>query len=240
MLMVVAMGGLPTMAITGDTQTVGRDARDQGLESERTHGQESLAQTSVKNNVVAQTLNGTAIEFENMTRIAVSGDSDRVADSIRSIVSAVDKLKGGLPGQIYRNLTDRLSEVREAQKKRDFEGVAVAAAEGYRTVRLAQDPAALPLPIEVYMLNYTGLEAMALAGTETPDWQRLSAIGDETSRYAGVISPKIKQQALRSLLDTIITGFKLSLAQRNVPELRLVVQLQFDAVDFLKDAFAEK
>ena len=52
----------------------------------------------------------------------------------------------------------------------DFEGLAITAIEGYRTVRLAQDPARFSVPIEVYLLKYTGLKAQALVRTDSPDW----------------------------------------------------------------------
>lgn len=238
-LVVIAAGILGT-ATTGQTQALRRSIHDQGLESERAPELMILAQASDKSKIVAQSLSYTASEFENIARFAIKGEPDHVASSLRTIVAAVDKLKVVVLGQTYRNLTDRLSDMSEAQKNGDFEGVALAATEGYRTVRLAQDPTALPVPIEVYLLNYTGLKAMALARTETPDWQRLSAIGDETSNYWVEISPKLKQKALRNLMDTMIVGFKLGVAQENVPELRFVVELQFDAIDLLKGALVKK
>ena len=156
-IVVSAAGGLLCMATSGQTRAFRGPSLDQDLESQRA----VLAQATVKSNVTEQDLNGTATEFENIAKFAIKQDGDRVENGLRAIVVAVDKLKGVVSGQTYRNLTDRLSDMREAQKNGDFEGVAFAAAEGYRATRLAQDPAALPAPIEVYMLDYTGLKAMA-------------------------------------------------------------------------------
>ncbi len=54
------------------------------------------------------------------------------------------------------------------------------------------------------------------------------------------IPPKIKEKALRTLMDTIIIGFKLGLAQQNVSVLRNVVELQLDAVALLTDELVKK
>jgi hypothetical protein len=79
-------------------------------------------------------------------------------------------VKGFAPRQTFRDLADRLSEIKAAQMSGDFEGLAITAIEGYRTVRLAQDPARFSVPIEVYLLKYTGLKAQALVRTDSPDW----------------------------------------------------------------------
>ncbi len=240
MIVAITAGGI-SMAATRQSHALGSVTYDQRLETARAPEFLILAQASLsKTTASRRALNDTASEFENIAKLAINGKSDRFANSLRTFIAAVDKLQGVVPGQTYRNLTNRLSDISEAQKNGDFESAALAAAEGYRTMRLAQDPATLPAPIEVYMLNYTGLKALAIAHTETPDWQRLATIGDETSSYWAEISPKVKQKALRQLMDTVITGFKLGLAQQNVPELRFVVELQLDAVDLIKGDFAKK
>ncbi len=240
MIFVIAAVGLSSKATAGLTTVFGTSTDYQDPFLERPSELMILAQVIVKNSIVVSSLNDIALEFEHVAGFASKGESDHVANSLRTIAAAVDKLKGTVSGQTYRNLSDRLSDMRETEKNSDFEGVALAAAEGYRTAMLAQDPATLPMPMEVYMLNYTALKAMALARTETPDWQRLAGIGDETSNYATEISPNIKQKALRDLVDSIVGGFKLGVAEENVSELRFVIQLQFEEVDLLKDAFAKK
>jgi hypothetical protein len=47
------------------------------------------------------------------------------------------------------------------------------------------------------------------------------------------------QKALRGLMGTIISVFKLGLEQRDIPELQFVIELQLDAADLLKDDFAK-
>ena len=126
----------------------------------------------------------------------------------------------------------------DAQKSNDAEGVALAAAEGYRTMLLAQNPGSLSAPIAVYMLNYTGLKTLALTGTNSPGWQRLSAIRDETKNYWAEISPRIERSTIRNLMDTIISGIDRAMAQQNVVELRFITKLQIDAVQLLKNAIS--
>jgi len=225
-------GALLSTSPVGRTQSFGKATH--GKDSEFSPNLKVLAQASVKNEVIRQSLNDTAAEFERIATLAAKRQSDPAANSLGAITAVVNKLKGAAPDQIYRNLADRISDMSEAQKNGDFEGVALAAAEGYRTARLAQDPAHLAAPVEVYMLEYTGLKALALAGADSPDWSRLAAINEETSNYWAEISPRVKQIALRNLTDRIISGFKLALAQANVTELRFVIKLQFDAANLLK------
>ena len=228
---------LSSMATTAQTQPFRGNARDRNSEPKRTPELMILAQGSSKNNNVAESLNSAASLFESIAKLAITGESDSVANKLRTVVAAVDKLKGLVPGPTFRNVNDRLSDMREAQKNGDFEGITLAAADGYRTMRLAQDPALLPAPIDVYMLEYTGLKTMALAQPDSPGWRRIAAIGDETSNYWTEISPKVKQTALRSLMDLIISGIKRAVADQNVSNLRFVIKLQLDAVDLLKADF---
>lgn len=240
MIVVVAVGSLLGMAATGQTQTFRRAAQYQGLGHEQAPEMMILAQAPVKKDVVAESLNDAASLFENIAELAINRETDPVANKLRAIDAAVGKWKELVPDQTYRDVTARLSEMSEAQKKGDFEGVALAAVEGYRTMLLAQAPAVLPAPVEVYMLDYTGIKTMALARTDTPDWQRLATIADEASNYWGKISPQIKQKALRKLMDTIIIGVKDAVGRSDVPGLRFVIKLQLDAVDLLEGDFVKK
>lgn len=236
---IAAALSIPGVAAMRKTQALAAPAHYPGLMLQQLSEPIVFDQTPENSDIANQALNNAATEFENIATLAINGKSDAIANEIHAIATAVREVKGFVPGQSFRDLADRLSEIKAAQMSGDFEGLAITAIEGYRTVRLAQDPARLSVPIEVYLLKYTGLKGQALVRTDSPDWERLTAIANETSNYWTAISPKIKEKPLSSLVDTIILGIKRALAEQNVGELRFVMKLQLNAVDLLKSTFLQ-
>jgi hypothetical protein len=190
-------------------------------------------------NISHQNIERAVSKFRKIATPAINGNTVAVGSNLADAIAEVSKLREFVPAQTYRDLQDRLSDLNESQKNKDLEGIALAAAENYRTLRLAQDPSTLSAPIEVYLLDYNGLKMLALARPNSPGWQRFRSITDETIGYWTQISPQIKQTALRKLTGAIIADIKRSLAEQNLPELRFVLKLQLDAVTLIKNDFME-
>jgi hypothetical protein len=240
-LVIAIAAGLSISGVvaTRTTQALTAPAHCPGLALQQLYKPIIFDQTPGNSDIANQALNSAATEFENIATLAINGKSDAITNEVPSIATAVHEVKRFTPGQTFRDLANRLSEIKAAQIRGDFESLAITAIEGYRTIRLAQDPATLSVPIEVYLLKYAGLKAQALVRTDSPDWERLTAIADETSNYWTAISPKIKEKPLGNLVDTIILGIKRALAEQNVGELRFAIKLQLNAVDLLKGAFLQ-
>jgi hypothetical protein len=233
-IMSAAVGGLLVVPAFGRGQTLAGSPHDPGIYSAHALEPLNFAQSSLKDVGAVQKIGNAASDFENIARLAINGKSDSIPENLRIIVTAVYSLKTVLPVQTYQDLVDRLSDISDAKKNRDLEGVALAAAEGFRTMVLAQKPANLSAPIKLYMLEYTGLKALALTRTDSPDWQRLSAARDEAKEYWTEISPGIKRKAVTNLMNRIIVGIDRAIAQQDVPALKFAIKLQIDAVQLLK------
>jgi len=123
-LAIAVAAGLSSAGISvpGKAQDLTEPARSRSLTYRQPRKPIVFVQAPTAGNVVNQALNDAAAGFENIARLAINGKTDAIANEILAIDTASRKVKEFGPRQTFRDLADRLSEIKAAQTSADFEG----------------------------------------------------------------------------------------------------------------------
>lgn len=139
--------------------------------------------------------------LEGLTETALGGNAGKIEKALKSAGADRAATRALLPHAAAAQFDARFEEALSAQQKHDHLAVSLAAAELYKLVASALDPATLTIPREVSLLDYVGFRTKALLAAAQPDWPAIAATAHEANGYWGKIRDRVTDAKLRSAME---------------------------------------
>ena len=174
---------------------------------------------------------------EDLVDYALAGDANRMAKSLQAITKAVPQLKAVLAKPAFSQLTTQLAAQQSAVKQGNTTLVALASIEMYRILENAIDPSLRTVPAEISMLDYSGFKIVTLARAPTTDWTAVHAVVGDMNHNWQALSPRIKETALKGLVNSIKSGVEEAVDRKDTHYLAFAGKMLLDTVDLLEGQF---
>ena len=153
-------------------------------------------------------------------------------DGYRSNAAAIDAAL--TPAQRSELKTNAIGVARR-WKAGNRNAVALDAVEAYRTLVSAVDRKAMPVPVEVSLLDYVGFRLNALLGDgKSPNWRAISRTINEAHGFWRAIKPKVKDSMLADAMDRSLKALDAANMQRNPQLLVYAADMDLILVDGLE------
>lgn len=182
-------------------------------------------------------LQAAASPFEHLSELAVVGDWKGAGAAMKKFEPLQRATVNALPASWRKQFESQLAAIHDSHGRRDGYTLALQAADAYRTVVAAQDAAALPVPIEVSLLDYAGFKLTALLSRTSPGWQAVQATAAEARRFWMAIQPRLKDKSMQTLTATTIDGLVKAAQDRARARVQVAARVDLDLVDVLEAHF---
>lgn len=174
---------------------------------------------------------------EDMVEFALAGEAGKVEEKIAALKQALPGLRTIIGETAYEKVGGQLQAMETHSAKGDMTGVSMAAVEAYKQLELTLDKAALVVPIEVSMLDYSGFKLNALSHAKSPEWADIAASAKEAAGYWKALEGNVADKGLRDLMNSIQLGLDEGVARKDAAQVGFAAQLKLDAVDLLEHYF---
>lgn len=178
--------------------------------------------------------------FEGLTETALDGDIAKIAKAFKEAKKEQSATRALLALEAAARFDTLFAELAAVLGKKDYVAVALQAAELYKLLVAACDPAALAVPMEVNLLDYAGFRTNALLKAAAPDWPALAATASEAGGYWTKIRSRVTDKELQAAMDKAQDGLTRAAANRDVTLSSTSAQSDLDLVDKLEGYFAKK
>jgi hypothetical protein len=168
---------------------------------------------------------------------ALDGKSAKVAEKVAAMRKTLPTLRAALGVEAFEDITGHVARLEQDAAGNDLITAALDAAEAYRTVEEAVDAAMRPAPLEVALLDYSGLKLNVLAASPTPDWPAIAAASREAVGFWARVEDKVNDAALQRTFARLHDDFQAAVALRNIQAVKRATKMQVDAVVVLKKHF---
>ena len=173
--------------------------------------------------------------FENITESAPTLDHAACAKLYAGYRSHAAAIDAALTPAQRRELKVNAVGVERRWKDGDRNAVALDAVEAYRTLVSAVDRKAMPVPVEVSLLDYVGFRLNALLGDgKSPNSPAISRTIGEAHGFWQRIKPKVKDTMLIDAMDRSLKAFDAAMMQRDPHLLGYAADMDLILVDGLE------
>ena len=177
--------------------------------------------------------------LEGLTEQALENSDAKVLKNLKAAEAARITTLGLLAPDAAARFDALFGEARAAQKKKDHVALALAAAELYKVIASALDPAALAIPQEVSLLDYVGFRTKALLKVTPPDWNLLAATAREANGYWAKIRAQVSNKKLQAAMDKAQAGLARAAETKDARLSASATREDLDLVDDLEKFFAK-
>src|SRR5882672_7582263 len=121
--------------------------------------------------------------FEGLTETALSGDAKKIDSAFKAAEKDRAATRALLPAATAATYDKLFTTLEASQMKHDNVAVSLQAAELYKLIVSSLDSSALTIPMEVGLLDYSGMRTNALLKATPVDWTALSATAQEANSW---------------------------------------------------------
>lgn len=177
--------------------------------------------------------------MESLSEVALDGTASKIAKSLNTAEGERRKIRPLLSAEAAARLDALFADIHAAQKKQDSVATAIAAAEIYKVVAAALDPAALAVPQEVSLLDYVGFRTKALLKAPSPDWTALAKTAQESNDYWAKIRARVTNKKLQSAMDKAQHDLASAAETKSASLCTAATRANLDLVDDLESFFSK-
>jgi len=176
--------------------------------------------------------------FEELTEIALSGDAKKIDAALKSAQKDRKATRALLSDSSAVTYDKAFSALEAAQMKHDNIGVSLQSVELYKLLVSSLDPSALAVPIEVGLLDYSGMRTNALLKATPPDWTALAATAREADSWWANVSARVTNRKLNGEMSGALKGLADAAKARDSNLSRSSSKRVLDLVDELESFFS--
>lgn len=177
--------------------------------------------------------------FENIAESALTLDQATYVKLFADYRANATAVNNALTPTQRNELRVNVVGVERRWKGGDRNAVALDAVEAYRTLVSAVDRKALPVPVNVALLDYTGFRLNALlAGGKSPNWPAIWRTVVEGQGFWRAIKPQIKDDTLADAMDRSMSALETAAKERNPRLLGYAADMDLILVDGLEAYYA--
>lgn len=177
--------------------------------------------------------------LEGLTEDALGGSAGKIEKALKSAEADRAKTRALLAPELAARFDKLFSEATAAHKKQDNIATALAAAELYKVITEALDPAALTIPKEVSLLDYVGFRTKALLAAATPDWNAIAQTAREANGYWATIRSRVTDKKLQSAMEKAQRDLAGAAEKKDAALSAAATRQDLDLVDELESFFAK-
>jgi hypothetical protein len=187
-----------------------------------------------------ETLLGATSPFEDMVDFALARNDAGITKALADATRQSAAVKAVLSTAAASRFDQQLHTLHKAASGKDYQTLALTAAEAFRLLIDGVRPGNLKVPKEVSLLDYAGFKLRALAIAARPDWNAMRKTATDASVWWHTIEPSVSDKALRDACSSTFAGLREATKNENLPMLHLAVQIDLDLVDLLEQHFERK
>ncbi|MHB1351062.1 MAG: hypothetical protein ACYCYR_14495 [Desulfobulbaceae bacterium] len=175
--------------------------------------------------------------FEDLTELAISGDTKGIERSLQAYESQAGKVESILPATKREMLRALVADIRKEKKQGNLAAIALQSCAAYLTLIEALDRGSLKVPIEVALLDYAGFRFQVLLHAEPADWQALREAGEQARKNWNALKSRVSDKSLVDTMDVAIEGMNRAHGSRNVDMAIFAAEVDLALVDLLEVYF---
>ncbi len=191
-------------------------------------------------NTANETLLGATSPFEDMVDLALARNDAGITKALADATRQSAAVKAVLSTAAASRFDKQLQTLHKAALGKEYQTLALTAAEVFRLLIDGVRTSHLKVPKEVSLLDYSGFKLRALAIASRPDWNAMRKIAADASAWWHTIEPSVSDKALRDACSSTVAGLREATKDENLPMLHLAVQIDLDLVDLLEQHFEQK
>lgn len=178
--------------------------------------------------------------FENITEAAPTLDQAGYAKLYAGYNANAATIDAALTPKQREELKVNTAGVARRWKAGERSAVALDAVEAYRTLVSAVDRSALPVPIQVSLLDYSGFRLNALLTAKPPNWSAIGKTVAEAKGFWTTIKPQVKDDTLADAMDRSFAALATAIEDRNPRMLTYAADMDLILVDGLEAYYMRK
>jgi len=172
--------------------------------------------------------------FEGLTETALSGDTKKVDSAFKAAEKDRAATRALLPAANATAYDKLFTALEAAQTKHDNIAMSLQDAELYKLIVSSLDSTALTIPMEVGLLDYSGMRTNALLKAMPQDWTAIAATAQEANSWWAKVSGRVTNKKLQTDMTRALNGLTNAAKSHDAALSRSSAKEDLDLVDELE------